>query len=259
MFKRIVLCTAAVLIPSAPALAEDGAGTRIRVGLGAQTRPEYIGADKNNIMPLVDFSMKKGNEQFDFEAPDDNFDIALYKSNGFSIGPVAAYQSGRKRKDVGADVDKVKGTIEVGGFAQYELGTGTRLRLEVRQGLGGHKGLVGQLGADQVWRDGDKWQFSLGPRVLFGSGKFMDSFFGVDDDVALLTGLDEFEPDAGIYSVGATSGMYYSFGGAFGMFGYGRIERLVGDAADSPIVREFGSKTQLSAGLGLTYTFNMAQ
>lgn len=258
MLKRIVLCTAAVLISSAPALAQDGEGTRIRVGLGPQTRPEYIGADKNNIMPLVDFSMKKGNEQFDFEAPDDNFDIALYKSNGFSIGPVAAYQSGRKRKDVGADVDKVKGTIEVGGFVQYEIGTGTRLRLEVRQGLGGHKGLVGQLGADQVWRDGDKWQFSIGPRVLTSNGRFMRSWFGVDEDVALATGLDEFEPDAGIHAVGVTSGMYYSFGGAFGMFGYGRIERLVGDAADSPIVREFGSKTQVSAGLGLTYTFNLA-
>jgi outer membrane protein len=43
------------------------------------------------------------------------------------------------------------------------------------------------------------------------------------------------------------------------MFGYGRYERLVGDAADSPIVREFGSRNQLSGGLGLTYTFTMAR
>jgi outer membrane protein len=264
MFKSLALATTAMLFASAgPALAQDtgdGASSsdrRVRVGLGVQTRPEYIGADKNNFLPLLDFSMKRGPEPFDFEAPDDNFDIALFKSEGFSAGPVAAYQSGRKRKDVGADVDKLKGTIEVGGFAQYELGTGTRLRLEVRQGLGGHKGLVGQLGADQVWRDGDKWQFSVGPRVLASNGRFMRSWFGVDDDVALATGLDEFEPDGGIHAVGLTSGVYYSFGGAFGMFGYARGERLVGDAADSPIVKEFGSKTQLSAGLGLTYTFNL--
>lgn len=240
-----------------PALAQDGGDTRVRVGLGGQTRPEYIGADKNEWAPLIDFSMKRGSEPFDFEAPDDNFDIAVFKKNGFSAGPVANYQSGRKNKDVGADVGKVSGTIEVGGFAQYELGGGTRLRAEVRKGFGGHKGLVASLGADQVWRDGDKWQFSIGPRVLASNGRFMRSWFGVDDEAALATGLDEYEPEGGIHAIGATTGMYYNVSGPFGIFGYGRVERLVGDAADSPIVKEYGSKTQLSAGLGLTYTFNL--
>jgi outer membrane protein len=42
------------------------------------------------------------------------------------------------------------------------------------------------------------------------------------------------------------------------MFGYARYERLVGDADDSPIVRsKFGSRNQLSGGLGVTYTFRM--
>ncbi len=47
--------------------------------------------------------------------------------------------------------------------------------------------------------------------------------------------------------------------GRFGLFGYGRFERLVGGAAKSPIVREFGSRNQLSAGLGLNYTFTIAR
>jgi molecular chaperone DnaK (HSP70) len=34
-------------------------------------------------------------------------------------------------------------------------------------------------------------------------------------------------------------------------------ERLVGDAAKSPIVRQFGSRDQLSAGIGLSYTFTV--
>ena len=244
-------------VVSQPAMAQDGGDRRVRVGIGGQTQPEYIGADKNEWAPLFDFSMARGDDPFDYEAPDDNFDIAVYNKNGFSIGPVANYQSGRKRKDVGADVDKVKSTIELGGFAQYELGGGTRLRAEVRKGLGGHRGLIADLGADQVWRDGDKWQFSLGPRVSLANGRFMRSWFGVDDDAALRTGLDEYSPDGGIYSVGATTGMYYIISGGFGLFGYGRAERLVGDAADSPIVKEYGSKTQLSAGLGVTYTFNL--
>lgn len=244
-------------LASQPALAQDGGDRRVRVGIGGQTKPEYIGADKNEWAPLFDFSMTSGSDPFDFEAPDDNFDIALFKTNGFSAGPVAAYQSGRKNKDVGADVGKVKGTIEVGGFTQYELGGGTRLRMEVRKGFGGHKGLVASLGADQVWRDGDKWQFSAGPRVLIANSRFMRSWFGVPTDVSIQTGLAPYKPDGGIYAIGATSGMYYTISGGFGLFGYGRVERLVGDAADSPIVKEYGSKTQLSAGLGVTYTFNL--
>jgi outer membrane protein len=41
------------------------------------------------------------------------------------------------------------------------------------------------------------------------------------------------------------------------MFGFARYERLVGDAAKSPIVRDFGSRDQLSAGIGLNYTFTI--
>jgi outer membrane protein len=39
------------------------------------------------------------------------------------------------------------------------------------------------------------------------------------------------------------------------VFGYARYARLVGDAAKSPIVRQFGSRNQLSGGIGLNYTF----
>jgi outer membrane protein len=41
------------------------------------------------------------------------------------------------------------------------------------------------------------------------------------------------------------------------MFGYARYERLVGDAAKSPIVRDLGTRNQLSGGLGVSYTFIM--
>jgi outer membrane protein len=42
-----------------------------------------------------------------------------------------------------------------------------------------------------------------------------------------------------------------------GIFGFARFDRLVGDAGKSPIVRELGSRGQVSAGLGVTYTFTM--
>jgi outer membrane protein len=41
------------------------------------------------------------------------------------------------------------------------------------------------------------------------------------------------------------------------LFGYARYERLVGDAARSPIIRALGSRNQLSGGVGLNYTFTI--
>ena len=41
----------------------------------------------------------------------------------------------------------------------------------------------------------------------------------------------------------------------WGVYGYAKYDRLVGDAADSPVVARYGSRSQPSAGLALTYTF----
>ena len=150
----------------------------------------------------------------------------------------------------------MKTTIEVGGFAEYEVSDSFRLRADLRKGLGGHDGLVGSFGADYFWRDGDRYVFSIGPRALFSSARFQRAYFGVDSAHALASGLPVYRPDGGIYGIAAASGLSYQFNPRFGMFGYARYERLVGDAAKSPIVRDLGSRNQLSGGIGLSYTFN---
>lgn len=252
----IAISAMAALLP-ATASAQDSDDMRVRVGLGAQLQPKFVGADDHEVAPLVNFDWKRGNEQFDFEAPDDNFDISIIKNDGFSFGPVANYQSGRKNKDVDAPVGKVKGTIEAGAFVQYDLSESTRLRAEVRQGLNGHEGLVASLGADQIWRNGDKYVFSIGPRVLFSNARYQRAWFGVDSAAALATGLPTYRPDAGIHAVGATSGLHTMLSDRFGLFGFARYERLIGDAAKSPLIREYGSRNQTSAGIGLSYVFTV--
>lgn len=254
---RYFVIVAALLASPAPALAQDDGTTRVRVGAGGQNRPAAIGADRREWAPLFDFALQRGGGQFDFEAPDDNFDIELFEKDGLSLGPVANYQSGRKNRDFGERVGKVPNTIEAGGFVQYQLSEFLRLRGEVRKGVGGHNGLIASLGADGVWRDGDKYVISAGPRINFTNSRYQREFFGVTDERALITGLDPYRPDGGIQSIGATSGLNVQLTGPFGLFGFARYERLVGDAGKSPIVRELGSRNQMSAGLGVTYTFNL--
>lgn len=256
---KYLLLGAVALIPLASsAQAQESDDYRVRVGLGAQLRPEFLGADKTEAAPLFDIDVARGTNTFKFEAPDDAFAIALVSSNGFSFGPAANIAPDRRSKDVGRLLPKVSTTLEAGAFAQYEVADSFRVQGQVLKGLGGHKGLVGKIGADKIWRDGDRYVFSIGPRVLLSDGRFQRAYFGVTPAAALTSGLPVYRPGAGVYAVGLNSGLSYQFSPRFGLFGFANYDRLVSDAAKSPIIRsEFGSRTQLSGGAGLSYTFNI--
>lgn len=257
MRTYLILASVALILPLQPALAQDSDDIRVRVGMGGQIRPEYIGADGSELAPLWDLAIRRGAGPFEFEAPDDNFDIKLISNGGFAIGPVANIQSGRRDSEVGAPVGKIPTTFEAGAFAQYEVSKSVRLRGEVRKGIGGHEGVIASIGGDYVWREGDRYVFSIGPRLLVTDGRYQRAWFGVDAETSTASGLAAYRPGGGVHALAATSGLTYQFTPRWGLFGFGRYERLVGDAAKSPIVRELGSRNQLSAGAGLTYTFTI--
>src|SRR5688572_28617777 len=202
--KFLLLASAAALLASTPAQAEDKEDLRVRVGAGAQLQPEFKGADDTEWGPLIDVDIARGSNPFRFEAPDDSFGLRLISSNGFSAGPAANLESSRKNSDVGAAVGKVPTTFEAGAFAQYEIGENFRLRGEVLKGIGGHRGLVSSLGADYIARDGDQYVFSVGPRVLISDGRYQRAFFGVDTEAALATGLPVYRPDGGVHAIALT-------------------------------------------------------
>ena len=256
--KYSVIVAVALLTSASAAIAQDSDTYRVRPGIGAQLRPKFLGSDKTEVAPLLRLDIAKGTNQFRFKAPDDGAAIAVLSSNGFSFGPAANFEPSRKASDVGFAVPKVKTTLEVGGFAQYEILDSVRIRAQLLKGLNGHKGLIGVLGADKIWRDGDRYVFSVGPRHKVSDSRFERAYFGVTPETALVTGLPAYRPRSGIHAVGVTSGLTYQFNPRFGMFGFASYDRLVRDAAKSPIIRsQFGSRTQLSGGLGLNFTFSI--
>jgi outer membrane protein len=255
---RHILIASAALFPAWSAVsAQYKEDLRVRVGLGAQLRPEFIGADSTEVAPLWRINIAHGTDPFKFSAPDYSFGIPLLSTGGFSVGPAANIESGRKRSDLDVPVDKVPTTMEAGAFTSYQLSDSLYLRAEALKGLGGHDGIVGTVGADQIWRDGDRYVFSIGPRALFSDSRYQRAYFGVGPAAALASGLPAYRPSGGIHGVAAASGISYQFDPRWGLFGYARYERLVGDAAKSPIVRQLGSRNQLSGGLALSYTFTM--
>lgn len=259
VFRVAASAAALAILAAAPAAAQDEGGVRIRAGLGVQLQPEFLGDDSTELKPLVKFSMKRGEGPFSFGAPDDSFSFDLVDSGGFAFGPAARIEGSRKDSEVGAPVGKVKTTVEAGAFAQYWASDNLRLRAEVRKGLGGHDGWVGSAGIDQVWRDGDRYLLSVGPRVFLADKTYQRAWFGVSPAAALATGLPTYRPGGGLRGVGATASSHVQLGsGPWGLHGFARYERLVGNAADSPIIRAYGSRDQYSVGIALTHTFRLA-
>jgi outer membrane protein len=244
------------LIWNSPAAAQDeDAPRRTRVGLGAQLVPSYPGADSHIVIPLFDLSRARGDEAFDFEAPDESFGFALVNEGGFAFGPALGFEGSRTAKDVGAALDKVDATIEAGAFAQYEFSPAFRARVEARRGIGGHEGWTGSAGADYVARDEDKYLFSIGPRVTWSDARYHRAYFGVTPAEAARTGLAAFRPQSGVQAVGAAASFLAQLSRRWGIYSYAKYDRLVGDAGRSPVVGRHGSRDQLSGGVALTYTF----
>lgn len=255
--KQFLIASALLLPAWSAASADDHQDIRVRVGLGAQLRPEFLGADGRELAPAWRINVAKGDKEFPAGAPGDSWSIPVFTSGGFALGPAANIASGRKDSDVGAPLGKVPTTFEAGAFAQYQAGEHIRLRGELLKGIGSRGGLAGAAGVDGIWRDGDRWAFAIGPRVRFSDARYQRAFFEVTPQASLASGLPEYRPGGGVHAVGLASGLSYGFTPQWGMFGFARYDRLVGDAGKSPIVRDLGSRNQLAAGVGLTYTFTI--
>jgi MipA family protein len=239
-----------------PAVAQDDAEPRrTRVSAGIQFTPRYPGADDLQPSPMVNLDRRRGDTPFKFEAPDDGFGIEILQTGGFSFGPIASFEDKRSAKDVGAALPEVDFSLELGAVAKYEFGDSFRIRAEVRKGVTGHEGWIGTAGADWIQRDGDDWLFSIGPRVTWSDNRYQDAWLSVAPADSIPSGLPAYDADGGIQAYGATASFLTQFSPRWGISAYAKYDRLVGDAADSPIVLQLGSRDQFSGGVALTYTF----
>lgn len=256
-FRLSVAFAAAVF--AAPAAAQDGErGWTVTVGGGAQAYAKYPGGDSYGINPWPILGLRREGSPMPFDAPDDGFDLEILgRDSAFNFGPVIRFQNKREQDDVGAAVGDVGFTVEAGGFVEFYPSDRFRLRAALRQGLGGHSGMTGDLAADLILRDRDSYIFSIGPRLRWADNDYHDAYFGITPAVAAATGLPAYDPQGDLYALGASAGYTQMISRDWGVKLYAGYDRLIGDAADSPIVRNFGSRDQFSGGIGLFYNFTI--
>lgn len=126
-----------------------------------------------------------------------------------------------------------------------------RVFADVRYGVIGTHAWRGDVGADAIAYPVDGLTLTIGPRLGFSSSRFTDTYFGVSDRESARSGIEAYEAKGGLTSAGVEVTARYLFNDRWGVEGEASWERLLNDAADSPITRN-GDADQYSLSLGLT-------
>jgi outer membrane scaffolding protein for murein synthesis (MipA/OmpV family) len=176
---------------------------------------------------------------------------------GLSIGPSFRFVPERDDDDYSEleGLGDVDAAFELGGTISYRLDM-WRGFATARHGFGGHDGIVGELGVDAIVEPTSRLTVSAGPRLHFADSDYLDTYLGVTAAQSAASGLSEFDPDGGLKGVGVEAEARFALTPRWSIVGSAGYERLVGDAADSPIT-EAGSENQFTAALGLTYRFGL--
>lgn len=243
-----------------PSFAQDS----LTLGVGGGLAPRYIGSDSYVPIPFpyVEY-VRDGRtlrtNQFGFEAD-------LTKGGNIDFGPILRIDQGRNDfqsadNPVIEALGDVSAAVELGGF----VGTtrpiltpenGPPLLFTTRASLvdaiGGHDGLVAEASAGVI-RPGRKWTYVATVNASYASEAFQEAFFTVDTAGAVASDLDEFNAEAGFRDIGVSGVVSYRLAERWSANSIFSYARLIGDAADSPVVTEEGSPDQLFFGLNVAY------
>lgn len=231
----------------------------VTVGVGGELKPDFEGAKAYMLSPVPIFSVRRAGTPDRFRSPRDGASLTLVEFDGFHAGAVGKLKGARNAADNAAlnGLGNVNMALELGGFAEYFPVDWFRTRVELRQGFGGHHGVVADVSADVIVPVLAHLTWSAGPRFTFQDTRATAPYFGINAAQAMASGLTMFDAKGGSHSVGAGTQMRYQINPQWEVHSYLEYDRLLGAAAASPLVRLRGSANQLTVGLGASYSFDV--
>ncbi len=235
-----------------------------KAGAGVGTRPDYVGGDDYEPVPIGTLKATWG--QFAFVelagahgaggAP--RLRANLVADAFLQFGPLLQYRLGRD--DVDDDrvdaLPEIDPALELGGFFGFEESGWNGTVSFAHDVSGEHDGYTVELIAGYAAELHPDLTLSAALTSTYGSDGYIGEFFTVDTDSAAAAGLPAYDADRDFRDVGGELKLEWMFPGAASHFGLGAVfsySRLIADAADSPIVDDAGSPDQLFGGLMLMF------
>lgn len=223
----------------------------VSLGASAMVVPLYSGASNYEFtgFPLVDLDYKK----FLFLSTQRGLGVQFKPFNPLVLGTRLLYNFGRDNQDHVKYMSNLAGCIDGGVFARLLFGSWiVNGDFQTAISQQGHQGSYGGLSLAYFYTRVPYWEFLTRGGLTFGSGNYMNAYYGVTEGEAVRTGFDPYEPGAG-FNAGNVA-----FTATFIGIKNWKILSTVGmgalsnKAADSDVVQ---ARMQYMASLGAVYVF----
>jgi outer membrane protein len=242
--------------------AERAAPQSWNVWIGARigVQPKFLGSKDQGLAISPRFSIGRGLGSRWLSMEDDSISIGLVEGDFWRAGVAGQIvwqrRESQDRKALGG-LGNTRFGGEIGAFAEIYPTNWLRARAELRHGFVAHQALMADLKLDAFTRLGNGWTLAVGPRVTLAGGDHVDTYFGVNAQQAAASGLPQHRAKGGVLSYGAAAQASYKWSERFETVGFVQYSRLAGDAERSPLVRQRGSRDQLTVGVAARWAISI--
>lgn len=226
------------------------------VGLGIAFVPDYEGSEDYTAIPIINARLNLNNNMY-IGFLGNTLRANLVPSQEWNAGPLLRYRPERNDVD-NAQVDrmeKVDAAVEAGGFVSYNLPDWTFSLSAAQDIAGGHDGFLLDLGAGYRYKLQADTMLMINAQMTYANSDYMHTYFSVDQGDRVRSGLRTFTADSGLKDIGIGVAIQHSINRKWSIVGALRYTRLLGDAADSPVVDDVGSPNQMLTGAFVNYSF----
>lgn len=233
------------------------------IGLGVGAYPDYFGSDdsKVGVAPLARLSL--GGSRF-VRLFANEIRLNLLDNRNWQLGPVGLWRFGREDVDnpVVNRVHEIDDAFSLGLFGGYVWRDPQEIRRIAGVGAwalgdatGMYNGWTAGLNAYATQPVAKMVTLAGGAAFTYGNGNYMDEYFGVTPADSLASGLPVYVPGGGLRDVRGWATALLSLSPQWHFAAGVMYSRLVGHAADSPLVSQEGSKNQWIYGVGALYAW----
>jgi outer membrane scaffolding protein for murein synthesis (MipA/OmpV family) len=233
----------------------------LKVGAIGIVKPKYEGSDDYEVIgaPFVYpvFSDGAGGA-FSFNGLDD-IRFRLLDSYGFEAGVLGGYTFGRDQDDgpLLRGLGDVDGGFIAGGYVGFRTGI-MLFDVSYHRIVSGDTGGFFRIGATAEKRIAPNVEIKARVGATYADDDYMDYYFGVTpfQSTRSLAGLAVYDSEAGFKDVHVSLGMTYDIDRQWSVLAGVGYKRLIGDAADSPVVE---TEDQFFGRFGVTYRFSLSR